>query len=176
MSINTNGYWVSAKHVAYFNSAKIAGADGRSFLKLNETWAKDCKHVYSVGRRIAKADLTSFQVLNPLYAKDADHCYYLGGIIKEADPGSFQALDNGECVREFHNGFGDHVYTNRSAAGFAADEKYVFHHVLTVGKPCVLKKADRATFQVLRCGFGRDQQNVYFENRGPSVLIPPISK
>src|SRR5580765_1354886 len=163
MSIKTNGYRVSANHVVYFNSEKILGVDSLSFVKLSEIWAKDRKHVYCVGRRISKADVSSFQVLNPLYAKDANRCYYLGGIVKEADPDSFQVLDDGECVREYHNGFGDHVHTERSAAGFAADATHVFHYVHTIGKPCILSKADRASFQVLGCGYARDQQNVYFE-------------
>lgn len=163
MSINTGNYWVSAKNVVYFNSVKIPGADGASFEKLNDTWGKDAKHVYAVGRRVAKADVHSFQVLNPLYARDANHAYYLGGVIKEADAASFQVLDDGVCVREWHNGFGDLVYSRGSQEGFAADETNVFHYVLTIGKPCVLKKADRKSFEVLRCGFGRDQQNAYYE-------------
>jgi hypothetical protein len=145
MSTNTRGYWISGKHVAYFNSAKIPGADAASFQILNDTWATDRRHAYSAGRRIAKADVNSFQVLNGLYAKDANYCYYLGGIIKEADAKSFQVLDDGSCVSEYHNGFGDHVHTEKSAAGFAADEKQVFHYVFTIGKPCVLKKAHRAS-------------------------------
>ncbi|MGL6073536.1 MAG: DKNYY domain-containing protein [Fimbriiglobus sp.] len=134
-----------------------------SIQRLNDTWSKDQKNVFCAGRKMAKADVTSFQVLNDLYAKDANHGYYLGGIIKEADATSFEVLDDGECVREHHNSFGDHVRTDRSLAGFAADEKNVFHYVMTIGKPCILKKAHRKSFEVLGYGFGRDQQNVYFE-------------
>jgi hypothetical protein len=163
MSVNTGNYWVAAQKVVYFNSVKIKGADGASFQKLNDTWGKDAKHVYAVGRKIAKADVSSFQVLNRLYAKDKNHCYYLGGILKEADADSFQVLDSGEYAKEFRNGFGDLVRTNLSYAGFAADAKNIFHSVLTSGKPCMLRKADQASFQVLGCGFGSDNCNVYFE-------------
>jgi hypothetical protein len=181
MAIDTRGYWVSGENVVYFNSVKIPGADAASFRKLNDTWAKDCKHVYSVGRKIAKADVNSFHVLNDLYAKDMNYCYYLGGIIKEPDAASFQVLDEDVCVREYYNGFGDHVRTDRSYAGFAADDKNVFHYARTVGKPCVLGKAHRPSFQVLACGFARDRQNAYFEKwrlnsaDAPSFeVIPPL--
>jgi hypothetical protein len=181
MKSDTEGYWVSAAQVPHYRSEKIPGADGVSFQRLNETWAKDGKRVYSIGRREAKADVNSFQVLNHLYAKDANYCYYLGGIIKEADPASFQVLDDGVIVREYHNGFGDHVRTEHSYAGYAADENHVFHYVMTIGKPCVLGKAARASFQVLGFGFARDQQNVFYEKwrlKGADAqsfeVIPPL--
>jgi hypothetical protein len=152
-----------------------------SIQRLNDTWAKDEKHIYCAGRKMAKADVISFRVLNDLYAKDANHCYFLGGIIKEADATSFEVLDDGECVQVYHNGFGDHVHTYRSQAGFAADERNVFHYVMTIGKPCILKKANRKSFQVLGSGFGRDQQNVYFEKtrlkgaHAPTFqVLPPL--
>jgi hypothetical protein len=163
MSINTGGYWVSAKQVVYFKSVEIRGADGLSFQKLSETWAKDRKHVYSYGRRITKGDVNSFQVLNELYAKDKNHCYYLGGIIKGADAASFHVLDAGECLFEFRNAFGDHVFTRHGHQGYAADAKQVFYYVQTIDKPCVVGKADLASFQVLGCGYARDEQNVYYD-------------
>jgi len=120
-------------------------------------------------------------VLNGVYAKDANQCYYLGRIIKEADAASFQALDDGNCVREYRNGFGDLVSAYNSCEGFAGDDKNVFHHIRTIGKPCVLKKADRHSFQVLGCSFGHDQQNVFFEKtrlKGADAssfeVVPPL--
>ena len=158
-----NGYWISDRQVVYYNSGEIRGAEVSSFQKLNEFWAKDRKHVYSGSRRVAKADMNSFQVLNPLYAKDKNHCYYADGIIKDADAASFRVLDNGECLFEYRNAFGDHTRTHHGHQGYAADAEHVFHYVLTIGKPCVVNKADPATFQVLGCGYGRDAQNVYYE-------------
>lgn len=181
MGSDTAGYWVSAGRVAYYRSVRIPGADGATFQALNETWAKDARRVYSVGRVVAGADADSFRVLNRLYAKDKYRCYYLCGTLPKADPSTFQVLDDGECVKEYRNGLGDRVYTDRSAAGYAADCDQVFHYVLTVGKPCALAQAHRDTFEVLGYGFGRDRHNVYYEKSrlkgsdAPSFEVVPPS-
>jgi hypothetical protein len=164
MKNNTRGYWVSDRQVAYYNSGEIQGAEVSSFQKLNDTWAKDRKHIYCYGGRVTKADVNSFQALNPLYAKDKNHCYYPGGIIKEADVESFRVLDDGVCLFEYRNAFGDHTHTHCASQGYAADAKKVFYHVNTIDKPCVVGKADPVSFQVLECGYGRDRQSVYYQN------------
>ena len=166
MTIKKDGYYVSQMNLVYWNASVIKGADASSFQIFNDTWAKDRKCVYCNGQKVTKAGVNSFQALNSLYAKDNNHCYYPGGIIKEADVASFRVLDDGVCLFESRNGFGDHVHTRRGSQGYAADAGKVFFHIQTIGKPCVAAKADPETFQVLGCGHGRDEQNVYYEGRG----------
>ncbi len=163
MSLPPVDYALSPDGIPTYGKDNITGADAATFKRLNQTWAKDKKHVYSVGRRVSKADTASFQALNELYAKDDLRAYCYSGAIKEAVAASFTVLDTGRYSYERSNAFGDVVQSVDEFAGFAADKENVFHYVLSFGKPCILRGADRATFEVLPNSYGRDANRVYYE-------------
>jgi hypothetical protein len=59
--------------IAYYLGAKeIEGADYRSFVILNERYAKDKDFVYYEGGRIADADPKSFEVVGPTDVRGRD--------------------------------------------------------------------------------------------------------
>lgn len=158
-------YRIDAKAVVTYLDQPIRGADAASFEVLSDTWARDRKHVYDVGRKITKADPKTFVVLNRVYARDSQHVYAsLAGVLKGADVESFEILDSGflrpsEAVRRKNAVLGGF----RQEAGFARDRAQVFHYAKGFGKPCVLRGADVASFQVLTNGYAKDKKHVYFE-------------
>lgn len=138
----------------YWGARVIKGADYDSFEPLNRIWARDKRHVYSYASLLRGADRDSFVALNPLFAKDKNSVFFLSGRIAEASAGSFRALDAGWFVN---------AWELVSYQGYAADDTHVFHYVLTIGKPRVIKGADVSTFRVLDYGFAADNAQVYFE-------------
>lgn len=138
----------------YWGARAIKGADYDSFEPLNLIWARDKDRIYSYDLPLRGADRNSFTVLNALFAKDNHRVYFLSGCIREANPATFHALDAGCFVNAW-----DIV----SCQGYAADDEHAFHHVLTIGKPRLIKGADVATFRVLDYGFAVDKARAYFE-------------
>jgi hypothetical protein len=132
---------------------EVKHADPNTFDPLNHIWARDAKHVYTQDSINKLADVKTFEVLNEIYARDKNHAFYLSGVIKEADAATFRVLDPGF--------FMDDNLTRHQ--GFACDATQIFHYALTIGKPCVLRGADPATFQVLPRCHGRDAKSGYFE-------------
>lgn len=149
------GPWRIEGGKCFWNDHLVKGSDASTFEPLNETWARDSRKVYCQSSAIKGADVGSFRVLNPLWALDAGTAYYTYGRIAEADPSSFRALDDGILPQE--KGYDDLF------AGFAADSKFVFFYLMTVGKPSKLPKADPGTFEVLGPGLGRDRSTAYHE-------------
>lgn len=142
---------------------EVKGADTATFESLGRTWARDAKHVYTLNSQNRLADRETFEVLNHIYAKDKDHAFCLSGVIKEADAATFRVLDEG---RYPHPGWPAPSEDSDSGwvfEGFACDATQVFHYVMTIGKPCVLRGADPATFEVLPYSYGRDAKSVYHE-------------
>jgi hypothetical protein len=139
----------------FWNEDEVKGADARSFVLLNETWARDDKHVYVSGRPQRKADAPTFRVLDEVYAKDAGTVLTVAGPLPEADASSFEALGPG------------------TSQGYGRDGHHVFHYVRTIGRPRALKNADPSSFRVIASNaitgcFGRDNERVYCE----SNLLP----
>lgn len=168
-------YTVNAAGNVYYRHYPIKNADASTFEVLSDIWARDKKSVFTVGRRLSKADRNTFQVLNALYAKDKFHAYYLAGILKEADVGSFEVLDPGTWQCEVKHSLGQTAYRHEVIQGYCRDKDHVFFHVLTIGKPCKVRKADVATFTVLQYGYAKDRANVYFNgnrivNADPSTF------
>jgi hypothetical protein len=174
------GYWLS-RGTLHFDRSPVTNADLATFSPLVSGWARDKKRVYWCGSAIRKADVASFHVLNGIYARDAERCYNCGSEIKGAEAATFRSLDSGIIVRQLHNGFGDETYVQRAYQGYAADSNSVFHHVVTYGKPSVVKGADPHTFQAIGCGYAKDVNHVYFEQARVKqadpksfVVVPPF--
>jgi hypothetical protein len=150
------------KKWVYYRTFPVRGADAPSFEVLLGTWARDNRSAYNQHLRL-KADRDSFVALNELYAKDRESAFYLGGTIKEADGATFETLDPGH----FSTGPG---FWYRHDQGYARDKNNVYHYILTIGKPRILKGVDLETFQVLGFSFAKDARKVYHEaDRIPSA-------
>jgi hypothetical protein len=150
----------------YWNGATIKGADYDTFEPLSFIWARDKTRIYTYGRPVRGADLETFEVLNALYARDRNRAYYLSGPIKEANAATFRVLDVG---------WFDSVWPGIvSVQGYATDDAQVFHHVLTIGKPRLVKGADVGTFRVVGLGYAVDKARVYYEGV-PLLLANPES-
>lgn len=145
---------VDAGHL-FWNDHLVKGADASTFEPLSETWARDSRNVYCQNKRIIGADVGTFEVLNPLWARDKGMAYYTYGRVKDADPSSFKSLDDG--IVPLEEGYGE------LNAGYATDGQFVFHYLMTVGKPSKLPKADPSTFEVIGPSFGRDAHAAYYE-------------
>src|SRR5512146_35260 len=129
----------------------IAGADPDSFEPLNDTWSRDAARVYCQDKRM-KADVATFTALSPIYAKDKNHVYDYSSIVEGADAASFEVLrpapepEDESLCREY-----------------ARDREHVFHKVLSIGKVSIVRGASPATFRAAGCGFGFDEEAVFFE-------------
>lgn len=92
--------------------------------------------------------------MNKIYAKDKNKVYFLSGSIQDANPAAFRALDAGWFVSSSNL---------ETCQGYGADDANVFHYVLTIGKPRLIKGADLPTFRVLQYGYAMDKARVYDE-------------
>ena len=149
---------------AYWGKRIISDADYDSFEGLNEIWARDKHRVYTYDRPLRGADRDSFTVLNKIFAKDKNKVYFLSGTIQGANPATFHALDAGWFVS---------IWNLESCQGYGADDAHVFHYVLTIGKPRLVKGADLPTFRVLQYGFAADKARVYTEGVLLTKADPP---
>lgn len=139
----------------YWGTATIKNADYDTFEPLNTIWAKDKDRIYCYDTPLRGADRESFTVLNALFAKDKNKAYYLSGSIPQVNPATFRVLDVGWFESAWEG--------IESIQGYAADDTQVFHHVLTIGKPRLIKGADVASFRVLMRGFAVDKAKAYWE-------------
>jgi len=145
------GYWIQSGKV-YWHTKTVKGANPDTLEVFNDTWARDGKRVFSQGSIMRNVDAASFMVLNHLFAKDSSAVYYLGGVVKTADPAGFEVLDAGRY--EEHPG--DYVH-----AGFARDDKNVFHYVATIGKPSIVRGAKVADFRVIKYDYATDGKAIF---------------
>ncbi len=147
----------------WWRDHEVKGADAATFEALGRFWARDAQHVYTQTSVNRLADRDTFQVLNVLYAKDKEHAFYSSGIIKEADAATFRVLDEGRRPRPGWPAPSEDSDSGWDFEGFACDATQVFHYVMTIGKPSVLRGADPTTFEVLPHSYGRDSRSVYYE-------------
>ena len=145
-------------NTVYFSGARISKADHASFAYLGGSWARDAERVYDCGSVLRSADYGSFAVLSSVFAKDARTVFYVGGSVKEADAASFVALDSG-CH------FSSPGAYPVSYCGYGRDRAHIFHHVETIGKPGVVRKADHASFRSLEGVYGLDDHAAFIDRR-----------
>jgi len=146
-------YWKRDGKV-YFCDSTVKGADFETFRPLSGVWAVDKKYVYEVGCKLRRADLTSFLVLNEVYARDNAHVFYLGGIVSDVHVESFEVLDAGE----FESEWGYMCYHS-----YARDKDHIYFQIQTIGKPRIVRGADRNSFRVIHYSYARDDRQIYFE-------------
>lgn len=83
----------------YFYGEKIARADAKTFIQLNDRYGKDLKHVFHMQAIIEKCDLASFiaPYSNVWYAKDKSTVYSGANPISNADPETFSVGEDRSC-------------------------------------------------------------------------------
>ena len=158
------GYWREGARV-FFGSHRVSTTSPDAFQFLGGSWARDGDRVFNVGIPIRKADPGTFRVLNPLFAVDKAFVWYLGGRATQADAASFETLDTGVHFRAP----GASPY---SFQGYARDARFVLHYTMTVGRPCVVRGAQRGSFQSLNGVFGRDAAGVFVDHRRIATAEP----
>jgi len=142
----------------FWETSRVKGADADSFRNLGGGWATDGHVVYSLGDPVRGADASTFVVLSEVFAKDRVAVYYLGGKAKGLDATTFEALDPGaQFLSPGAAGIG--------YEGYGSDSKSVYHYAYTVGKPSVVRGADRDSFRSLDGKFGKDRDRVYVGHR-----------
>ncbi len=67
---SASDYYFADKRRVYFNGIEIKGADTKSFVPLNKSFAKDKNRVYCYDRPIPEADYPTFEVVDEAHAKD----------------------------------------------------------------------------------------------------------
>lgn len=67
---SVSDFYFKDKRRVYFNGIVVEGADTKSFVPLNKSFAKDKNHVYRHDQPIKEADYASFEVIDEAHAKD----------------------------------------------------------------------------------------------------------
>jgi hypothetical protein len=168
MSGQQPGYWIESGVLWYASDSsgsfrsrhKIEDADLSTLKVLNETWAKDKKHVWAVGSKVRKVYAPAFEALNASFGRD-NECVFdsLGQMVKEVNAAAFEVLDDGVIQCENPR--------DRKLAGYARCEGKIYHYDHFDHKTTCLRGADAESFEVLKWGLARDKKKVF---KGPSVI------
>lgn len=144
--------WASDGCRIYLWSHHRPSIDGKTFVALNNYYAKDARSAYALFKRIPAADSKSFRVLdsglsessNGLspnrsagFAIDRRTVFYNGNIVQGAHPKSFVSLSN----------------------SFGRDALHVFY------QHRVLRGADARRWRLVRGLYSQDDKTVFYQNR-----------
>ena len=156
------GYWVengvlwhaSDSSGDFHSKGKVAGADLATLQILNRTWAKDATRVWANGQPVRKAFAPAFEALNASFGRD-NECVFdsLGRTVKDINAAAFEVLDDGLLHDDRRN---------PKEAGYARCEGKIYHYDWSNHKTMLLRGADAATFEVLKWGFARDKNKVFW--------------
>jgi len=156
-------YWVEAGKLwrgndcpgGAYSKHTIDEGDLSTLEILNRTCAKDAKHVWAEGRRFRKVHAPAFQALNASFGRD-DECVFdsLGRVVKGLNAAAFEVLDDGLLHED------DSEYP--TTGGYARCEGKIYHYDWSNHKTMLLRDADAATFEVLKWGFARDKNKVFW--------------
>jgi hypothetical protein len=162
------GYWIENGVLWYASDSsgnfhskhKIEDADVSTLKVLNQTWAKDDKHVWAVGSKVWKVYATTFQALNASFGRD-NECIFdsLGRIVQDVNAAVFEVLDEGLVQYDRPR--------ERKIAGYVRCEGKIYHYEHFDHKTTCLRGADVETFEVLKWGLARDKKKVF---KGQNVI------
>ena len=92
----------------YFNGEEITD---KSFVVLNDAFARDSTTAYYKSKSFQYADVATFKVLGENYGSDSRHVFYKINIVKGVDPASFKVYphdvgnaDTEDAGGKFHEG------------------------------------------------------------------------
>ena len=125
-----------------FAERKPEGYDPSSFIRINETFAKDINHVYYCNEILEDADPKSFRALSEGYSADSRHVWYGEEIIEGANPQTFVAPEKNNSL------------------DISIDLAHDDHDYYWQNDP--LHVADMSSFRQIDDSWAVDRQNVYY--------------
>lgn len=156
----------------YFNHAKLAGAEPKSFKVLGTNWAATPQGVHYAGELRADIDVASLEILYYNWARDKNAVYYSGAKVKQADPASLQVLSASYAVDRSHAFHQSEVLISSKGrasvssfevlgdSGYAKDGRAVFHQGHEI------RGADGASFALLASQpddcYAKDRNRIYY--------------
>jgi len=164
-----------------FAARKPEGYDPSTFIRINETFAKDINHVYYCNEILEDADPKSFRALKEEYSADSRHVWYRDEIIEGANPATFVAPEKNSSLdimiglahddHDYYCGtYPLHVADMSSFRqiddSWAVDSLNVYYIGLEaeIGKD-IVPIGDYRSFRVLKDSYAADSKNVYYKNR-----------
>jgi hypothetical protein len=192
-----NGSFAVADGRGYFRADAIADSDASTFQALDETYAKDARHVwycdtyrksqeYWLVKRtratvIAGADPATFRLLTQRYTRDEAHIFFEVVEFAVRDPQTFEVLYS-SYARDRVTGYymrevvpqSDGATFEGLSDHFAKDKTRVWYSTINIDGPgpgvvqnLLLPDADPATFVAIEGDYGKDARRVY---RGAAVM------
>lgn len=185
-----NGVFAVANGRGYFRADAIADSDGATFQAVDDSYAKDSRHVwycdtyrnsqeyFLVKRTRAKvlsgADPATFRLLTQRYARDSARIYFEGEAFPVRDAGSFEVLYS-SYARDRVTGYYMREAVPQSDGGtfqalndhFAKDKTHVWYSRINIDsgpgivENLALPQADPATFVEIEGDYGKDARHVY---------------
>jgi hypothetical protein len=171
----------------YFNGKEITD---KSFVVLNEVFAKDSSFAYYKEATIEYADLATFIALDEHYAKDKNSVYYCNefresqnyyltkkktiNTIGNVDPSTFTALENGYAKDKKLAFFEGTSFPISDVASFKSINPYFAkddHHAYFNLKP--IKGSDGKSFELINSNYAWDSLHVYYYGY-PGQMEPEI--
>lgn len=186
-----NGSFAVANGRGYFRGDLIADSDGATFQAVDDTYAKDARHVwycdtyrkseeYWLVKRaratvMTDADPATFQLLKQRYTRDASRIYFEGQLFPVRDPATFEVLYSSYARDRFSGYYMQEPVAQSDGATFeglsdhfAKDKTHVWYSHISLDRPgpgvvenLVLPDADPATFVAIEGDFGKDARRVY---------------
>ncbi len=164
-----------------FAAEKPEGYDPSTFVRLNEAYSKDVKHVYYHNEILDLADPSSFRVLSENHSADKRHVWYNNDTIPSADPTTFVVPEskNGlsfslalaHDAHDYYHGtsplhVADVSSFKKIDGSWAIDCKNVYYLGLdaSIGENNI-PIGDYATFRALSFRYAKDSKCVYYENQ-----------
>lgn len=167
------GYHVRGDRVYYLSdfpgsAFQIPGADSASFHSYDRRFAGDHGAVYFQGRPIVGADPASFVLLTDRegWAKDRGHVYHHDRVVS-SDPAHFAVLEGGLSKDSAAVYWSDGTVLSDDPAHFSVisdDDHYLFTKDARAVEVngALIADADPATFRVLKGGYARDRQSIFY--------------
>jgi hypothetical protein len=177
-----NGKW-------FYKEKEFVPADTRSFVSLNERFAKDDITGYYRGENIRGSNGSTFVALSKQYAKDSARVYfcdtYRNGaeyfsilhneikVIENADAFSFRLLNNEygmDTSSVYYNGKKFNVKHRESFQlldnGYAKDKFTAYYHQAPI------EGSEAGSFKVLEGGYSSDAKQVFYSSLQPDSPEP----
>ncbi len=167
-----------------FNGKEITD---KSFVVLNDVFAKDSSVAYYKEKAITSADVASFAAVDEHYARDNNQVYYCTEhrdgqtyyttkkqeiyTLDNALPASFKSIGNGYAKDSLHAYFDGFTFPVKDLStlasidrNFAKDAVHAYFNMHTVAG------SDGKTFEVLQRNYARDTAQVYFFDYNGEVI------
>jgi DKNYY family len=177
-----NGKW-------FYNEKEFVPADTRSFVSINDRFAKDDISGYFRGETIHGSNGSSFIALSKQYARDNAHVYFCDTyrkgaeyfsilhnemlVIESADATSFRLIDNEygvDTFSVFYNGKKFNVKHRQSFQllenGYAKDKVTAYYHQSPI------EESEGSSFKVLEGGYSIDAKHVFYSSLQPDSPEP----